>query len=314
MSRLLVALFLSYVLFAVQTYGGEASAASYDVNASVPFAAPTQAAVFTSGLDGATVTNAELVLTGACELRNPNTSVSIWRGGIVLGSAPCNGSFSVSVVLQEGSNTLIARSASVSNNYGPDSTPISVTLQLPPTPTPNVPPQPGTPITPTPETINAGAESALLVSPSQPYSVMNTENEIAMDIVVSGGRGPYTIQINWGDGVQETKVVEQLGLHRFTHVYSKPGTYTVKGAIRDVLGAVTTFTYAVVSERTVTEENRTPLVTLPSPSDPKGWWLPATGVGLGTLLAILGYKLGVLSAVHTQPSRSQLRTKKWSKK
>lgn len=292
-----------------------AHAASYDVNASVPFAAPTQPAIFTTGLDGSTVTNAELVLTGTCQLLNPHTSVSIWRNGSVIGSAPCNGTFSVSVILQQGANTLIARSASVSNNFGPDSSAITLTFALPLTNPPVSPPQPGTPVMPTPQTINYGAATELSVVPSQPFTAMSTDNEVAVDIIVSGGKGPYTVQINWGDGVQEIKVVDELGVHRFTHVYAKPGTYTVRGLIRDVLGAVTSFTYAVVSEKVSTPDVESPLISLPTPSDPKQWWVPLTGIGLGLGVAILGYKLGLLSAAHgAQVRSSRTGTKRWPKK
>jgi len=281
--------------------GGRVLATSYDVSASVDFPPPAQAAVFTNSPTGQTVNNAQTILTGTCEALTPNGAVSIWRNGVSIGSAPCNGTFSITVVLVPGVNTLIARSASVSALYGPDSQPITVTLVLPtPPPAPPAPTSPATePAPPTSVTINAGAASNLLARPVQTFGVMNNDNEVALDIVVEGGRNPYTIYLNWGDGSVETKVVNQLGNYRFTHLYAKPGTYTVRGIVRDVLGAETVFSHAVVSEKAVPPAGTgtEALNKLPGPSDAgNGWFWPVTAVLSTAVVAFLGYKLGLLAA------------------
>lgn len=300
MSRRLSVLCLLALTIMIGMLPGQVIAASYDVAATVAFPAPTQPAVFTNSPNGTTVDTAQITLTGTCEALTPNGAVSIWRNGVAIGSTPCNGSFSVAVMLTEGTNTLVARSASISAQYGPDSSSISVTLVLPVSTTPAAPAPAQENMTPTDSAINAGVAGGLTALPIQTFGVMDTVNEVALDIVIDGGRSPYTVRINWGDGSEETKVVDTLGTYRFVHVYAKPGTYTVKGVIRDVLGAVTTFSYAIVSERSpVGTTSGSGLESLPQPSN-KGqeWVMPTAGVGVGVLIAALGYKLGVVSAAH----------------
>lgn len=285
----------------------QVAAADYNVSASVDFPPPSQAAVFTNSPDGQTVNSASLTLTGTCEALTPNGVVSIWRGGISIGSGPCNGSFNIVVVLTEGVNTLIARSSSVSAQYGPDSTPVTVTLELPPTVNPPTPvPAPGTNTPATPVSINAGAARQLTARPSQPFGLMNTvTNEVALEIIVEGGSNPYTIMINWGDGSEETKVIDQLGTYRFTHIYAKPGTYTVKGVVRDVLGTATTFEYAVVSEKAAPQpENSTDISKPAVPAQDSGNWLWLwLLILLSLLLVAIGYGFGWLAAKRRKPKR-----------
>lgn len=305
MSRRLPALLLLLSVLCLVVLPTKVIAESYDVNASVAFPAPTQPAVFTNSPNGTSVGSPQITLTGTCEALVPNGVVSIWRNGTVVGSAPCNGTFSVAVMLLNGSNTLVARSASISSQYGPDSNVITVTYILPPQTPPSapLPAQPNE--APSVPALEAGIAANLVVLPTQAFGVMNTVNEVALDINVIGGRSPYTIRINWGDGSEETKVVDQLGLYRFTHVYAKPGTYTVSGVIRDVLGAVTTFSYGVVSERTPiagTVSNGTPLPSL-SEQGTGQWIWPAVTIGASIIVASLGFKLGLVAAAHQHISQ-----------
>lgn len=289
----------------VLTLGGSiiwasvAVAASYDVTASVDFPAPTQAAVITSITDGSTVNVATQIVSGTCQALTPNGAVSIWRGGVAIGSAPCNGTFSVTVSLQKGLNALVARSASVSGLYGPDSTPVGVTLQLPsPLPTPN--PVPANPGTVDDTSQNAGAAHNLSATPSQAFSTLDESESIILMVVVVGSSTPYTIHINWGDGSEEARTVDKPGTYQFSHTYAKDGAYTIKGVVRDVLGATTTFHYAVVS--------RKPAVTTSGPkshttdaaaittqiSDGTPLWWPLMYILVGAAIALLGYRLGVM--------------------
>lgn len=276
---------------------GKAGADTYDVTASVDFPAPTHPAVITGGIDGTTVANATLTVSGTCEALVPNGVVSIWRDGAPIGSAPCTGTFSLTITLTEVANTFIARSSSVSGLYGPDSSSVTVTLVLPSSPpAPNpTPPSPGA----TDNTSqNAGAASDLAITPSQPFGTINEEGTVTLLAVVVGGENPYTIYINWGDGSEETRTVDQPGTYQFSHTYAKDGQYLVAGVVRDVLGATSTFNYAVVSKKPAAEsvgqtDKASESATAEASNDM--WWT-ALYVSLGLLVAILGYRLGAIRA------------------
>lgn len=283
----------AFVVFGQFVLAGVAAAATYDVTASVDFPAPTQPAVITGSIDGTTTDTATLVVNGTCEVLVPNGVVSIWRDGIVIGSAPCTGTFSVTVALQEGANELVARSASVSSQYGPDSTPVTVTLVLP-VPAPAPTPAPSSPGATDDVSQNAGAASELSATPAQAFSTISSDNAVVLMVVVAGGSTPYTIYINWGDGTEETRTVDQPGTYQFSHTYTKDGSYVVNGVVRDVLGATTSFNYAVVSQKPAPQPVTSAKDKVVSSQAQTEFWWPWLYISLGLLVAILGYRLGVI--------------------
>ena len=257
LARVFAAVFcLNLFLFPVVT-----SADDYGVTANVPFPAPTQAAIITSPPDGTTVTDALQTISGTCELLSPQGAVSIWRNGASIGSGVCNGSFSIPVMLQTGTNVLIARSASASALYGPDSSPLTLTLNLPP----NIPPPTGTSggviptsTTPPARDTNAGAAAGLTVSTSQPFGTLGNSHDVTITVTVAGGVRPYTIVLNWGDGSIETHSADRPGLYNFIHHYVVVASYTIRGQVRDSLGAISEFSYAVIStKKPVTKPHQT---------------------------------------------------------
>ncbi len=293
-----------FALVCVVILVSKASAESYDVTATIHFPAPTNQAVINNVINGTKVNNATLLVSGTCEALAPNGTVSIWRNGIAIGSAPCDGTFSITVSLLEGANTLIARSASVSGLYGPDSAPVTVILELPkPLPTPistSTPtPTPANPGTVNEVSQNFGAASNLTATPAQAFSTLDTSELITLIVKVVGGSTPYTIYINWGDGSEETRTVDQPGSYQFSHKYAKDGAYTVKGVVRDVLGATTTFDYAVVSQKpTANTNNQAADLALVGSDKQRSsrlsiWW-PLIYIIIGASIAFLGYRLGVM--------------------
>jgi hypothetical protein len=224
---------------------------AYSVSASVPYPAPTQAAVINPNLDNTTVNDALQTIDGTCQVQNPAIVVSIWRGSSSLGSTTCNsGTFSLQVMLQSGSNVLIARSASISDQYGPDSQPVTITLNLP-----NPSTQPPAPNGTTPPsttgnirlTTNAGAGAGLTIIPATPFSILSTSNDVTITLTISGGKQPYTLFLNWGDGSTETYSILAAGGYSFSHTYAHAGKYTTHIQVQDARGALAEYTYIIVS-------------------------------------------------------------------
>lgn len=251
-AKLLGSLFVAVFLLSPATVLAD----SYQVNASVAFPTPTQAADFDSSLDGTTVQAALQSVSGTCQVQNPVNTVVITRDGSSIGSTPCSGgAFNLQITLVDGANTLVARTVNPTGQYGPDSPPITMTLYLPPsvTPTPNTPVPSAPPSTPqeVTATTNSGAAADLSIVPTEPFGVMNDQtNEVNITVTVGGGTTPYTVRINWGDGSVDTHNIDLPGQYTFSHTYETAGNYTVRGSVQDVLGASTVFNFAVVSTKT----------------------------------------------------------------
>lgn len=305
-------------------------ATSYDVNASVPYPAPTQAAQIDTALNNLTVQNAAFTISGTCQTLTPVGVISVWRGSTILGSQSCNsGTFSLLIVLSEGNNSLVVKTANASNIYGPDSASITVTLNTPVTPTPEPPattPAPAPQATTAPgatnltvgqnNDFNTGAQTGLSIVPQLPFSVLPDNNQVSLQFVIDGGSTPYTIELNWGDGTVERKVIEQPGTYVFTHQYKNNGDYVVKGRVTDVLGAITEISHAVVSTK-VPIQRPSVVVAQVKPSNSLLDWLTrnwiATVLGVSAVVvAGIAFWLGEYTGAHvavTQTAAQQTKPK-----
>jgi len=277
-------------------------AEDYNVNASVPYPAPTQAATIVTPAANTVVNNAQQTVTGACEQLNPPTVVSIWRGGVLLGSAPCNsGGYSVAGVLSPGPNTLIARTANASQIYGPDSSGRVVTFELPAAPIEPLPPAVTQPTSPAQQTtaINAGSSNNLTLTTAVPFSLLSTTDEVSVQVVVQGGQQPYVVQINWGDGSVESFQVSTPGTYEYKHSYQAKKIYQVGIKVRDVLGSYTEYAYTVITgQRANTASDGSKTTNVPgvrkATTHDQGW-LKGYYIALGLFIIFLvvsSYRLG----------------------
>ena len=222
----------------------------YDVNAIVPFPRSTVAAV----IESPTITevhNAQQIITGTCQISDPNPAyiISIWRGSTVLGSSTCaSGSFTIPIILKEGVNALIARTITVTDDYGPDSDVFSMVLVLPivAQPLPPSSQQPTSALEKVTAT-NQGSLSGLSVTTEAPFSLMSAENTASVTIIVSGGETPYTMQLNWGDGSLESHSLPGPGAYTYQHTYAAQKAYHVHISVRDSQGAYVEYPYTVVT-------------------------------------------------------------------
>lgn len=291
---------------------GAVSAATYDVSASVPFPVPTQAATINSALNNITVQNAAFVISGTCQVLAPASVISVWRGSTVLGSQNCaSGTYSLQITLAEGPNSLVVKTANVSSVYGPDSSSIIVTLKTlvtpPPPTTPKVNVPGATNLTPADNTaFNNAASSGLSIVPQDPFTVVPPSNEVKLNFYIDGGSTPYTIELNWGDGSTETKVIDKPGNYTFTHQYRSPGNYAVKGRVRDVLGAITEISHAVVVAKPLDQTSKVAVVDIKPKNSLTAWaqrhWVPLTAGTTTVVVAVVAYLLGKSATTHAATS------------
>jgi len=246
-----LSLFIIAVFVGVGVYQKSVFADTYNVNAVVPYEAPTHAAIITfpDTEDDVVVYEAQQTITGTCQLQNPRAVVAIWRARTVLGSVEClDGTFSIPVVLRLGENSLIARTTNANGIYGPDSNRAKIQLKQPTKVTP-LPDGVNQPVTVEDHTaaINQGGVSGLSLTSEAPFEVLPASKRASIRVIVDGGQRPYTLQLKWGDGSTESHTIDQPGTYEFDHVYTSHKSYSVYAGVRDVLGAYTEYVYAVVS-------------------------------------------------------------------
>lgn len=230
---------------------------SYDVTASIPYEAPTIAATVTAPLDNSTVRDKNLIITGTCEMLSPSSVVSVWRSSTLLGSTSCQvgGSYSIEVSLSVGSNYLVIRTSSLSSNYGPDSTVLTV-YYYPAETAPGTPSNPTTPgvslNNPTKPSQNNGSQpqitpiNELLITSPSAFGVIEN-NTISITLTLSGGVQPYKLLINWGDGTTFSQDIERQGDYTFTHKYESAKTYSVNALLTDARDVSRSFNWVAIS-------------------------------------------------------------------
>lgn len=212
------------------------------VTASIIGPAPTTPATIDSPADGSRFTAKPITVSGSCPA---NTYVELIRNGIASGIAICQADLTYTILtdLFVGANALQSQVYNTTDVLGPISS--TVTVYYDP-PVPSQPPvQPGTPTTGQPTTGQPQPTSGGTTAPprtsqpnqtlSVPPLVLQTEfnytghfvgNPAEFKFTISGGRAPYAISIDWGDGTTKLLTVEQAGEFKVEHVYKNPGGFS----------------------------------------------------------------------------------------
>ncbi len=176
---------------------------------------PSTAAVITNPSNGQRFSSNIIDVDGSC---TAGLIVEIFRNDSFAGSARCQsqGSFHLSISLIPGQNDLKARIRDDASQYGPDSTIVGAFYDVPKTPTAAVPQPP-----------LATALPFLIYTQSVQRGTGNGGN-LQLKYEINGGKAPYAIAINWGDGTKVDAVV-QSGEGDFTlsHKYTSAGQYTL---------------------------------------------------------------------------------------
>lgn len=186
---------------------------SINISGTVPGNPPTQPAVITSPSNKQQFVTNRITVSGTCPLF---TTVLIYRNNVFAGSTPClaNGTFSLDITLTTGQNDLVARVIDSLNQFGPDSTMVSVYYNKELTPT-------------------GQFGSSLILVTDAVYRGSFPGDEIFLDLTIVGGMASYALIINWGDGQEELIALDAQGKNNFSHIYKQPGIYTVSFTATD---------------------------------------------------------------------------------
>lgn len=281
-SGLLVGLVLLVGLFVIgtQTFmfsdaATQTSSGQDNVSVIVNGPPPTTGATILSPADHSTSTTLSADVTGTCEA---STLVVIYLGGTTDGSTPCTaqGTFQLTVQLQEGTNVLQAFNYDGLNQPGPTTPVITVTVPI----TSSGSTTPTTGSSPVSSSSHPAARSSVpgasntnshtaAPSPATPFCATYTGNNltpigplrvyvscitrnifpgnpVSLGIGISGGTSPYAVSINWGDTSDTTlESITSAGYKTSQHTYQTPGTFIVKIRLTDKNGA-TGFTQTVM--------------------------------------------------------------------
>ncbi|MFA5004285.1 MAG: hypothetical protein WC498_03365 [Candidatus Saccharimonadales bacterium] len=206
-----------------------AHADSFSVSAVVPAPIPTEPAVITQPNDSTTVTDPNLIIGGTCPDTTPPLTVAIYRGTELLGSAPCDtdGTFVVHVTLAPGNNALLPRTWTATDDSGPDGSIVHITYAPPAAATAG-----------TPASLHPTATTFLTIVPDKPYLLFGPTMRTNWTGSIIGGKEPYTVFIDWGDGKSNTFKHIQSGQQSFTHQHNAHlAFYTIYIRATDETGA-----------------------------------------------------------------------------
>lgn len=180
---------------------------------------PTDAPTISLPSNGQVFEEIPITVTGLC---TDGLLVRVFKNNVFGGSDICDGgSYSIDIDLFPGENTLVARQYDDLDQASPESNQVSVVYAI------DVPLVPGSPdsvaqrITLTTNFARRG------VDPSQ---------ELSWPMTISGGRGPYAVSIDWGDGKTELLTRDAAGTWDMKHIYERPGVYRIMVKATDADG------------------------------------------------------------------------------
>lgn len=268
------------VLLAGWTF--KTNAADIIVKAKVPADPITEPAVITNPVNGQRFTEYPISVSGTCP---KDSYIKLYRNDVFSGSALCTagGSFQLSSDLFLGANRLTARVFNVTDDEGPEGTP--VTIYLDPKPAP-----PGAPARP------PANSPPFIIKTEFRFVGYFTGQTGRWRLELGGGTPPYAINADWGDGTNSVISKNRPGEIIIQHKYETPAlgprnSYTVKITGSDSEDNKASLEFFVI----VNSKNLPELVadTIPTARPPENNWLwiawPAYAV---IILMLISYYLG----------------------
>lgn len=184
------------------------------LEATVPGAAPTQAATISIPANGQVFTSTPITVAGLCKT---GLLIKLFSNNIFVGSVSCvNSSYSLKIDLFSGRNDLVARVYDNLDQQGPDSNVVTVTFN-------------------DAQFARFGTHLSLTSSYARIGAFPGTA--LSWPFILSGGAGPYALSIDWGDSSGLVlKSIAFPGTVNADHTYSQAGVYTVVVKATDANG------------------------------------------------------------------------------
>ncbi len=198
------ALFITKTVFAAAPMPENPQTGAVGLQGIIASPPPTQGASIVIPGNGQTFTSIPTTVSGLCPT---GLLVKIFKNNVFAGSVQCvSGSYSLQIDLFSGANELVARVFDDLDQPGPDSNKVTVTYND------NRP----------------GAGSRVTLSSIYAKRGANPGETLTWPIQLAGGRGPYAISVDWGDGkAADLKSLQFPGSFNIDHVYDNTGVYTI---------------------------------------------------------------------------------------
>ncbi|HEY5268453.1 MAG TPA: hypothetical protein VII94_04980 [Candidatus Saccharimonadales bacterium] len=180
---------------------------SYTVTAAVLAPALQEGATITSVTNNQKVSLAPIIITGSCPA---NSYVNLYINSLFSGTALCVGqTFTIKTELFTGLNTLTAKDYNVTNVQGPTTPSLNIIL--------------------TTSSINSSTPTSqpLLLISSFSYQTFITNSLFSWQINIEGGKPPYKLNVNWGDGSSSNLVFSTDPTFTINHKYTNPGYFVI---------------------------------------------------------------------------------------
>jgi len=206
------------------------------VSARNPAPIPTEPAVITNPHDGSTTSKSRVDVSGTCEVMDPAIVVVITANGLEAGSTPCepDGTFLISIAVGQGKQTLIARSLTITGDYGPDSEPVTIFRT-------NF-------IDVGALTNEAGNGTPLILTIDEPFIIFGPAKDAIWLGSITGGTLPYHVHIVWGEGKAASDyLVKTSGQQHFVYHYRIMKPHSISFEVKDSGGRGILRYYAAVT-------------------------------------------------------------------
>lgn len=257
------------------------NAADILIRAKVNAPSVTEKAVITSPAANATLSSIPVTVTGTCPANAGY--VEVMDDGVMRGVAICgpDADFELMVDLTAGRNTLTARVFNITDDEGPVSDSVTVFYA------------PGGNINPS----AASSGSLPQLNTDFIYKGYHLGDNVIWPLKISGGKPPYTVDVDWGDNTSSRYNQNTVGLFNIAHTYQElpPNgkNFVIKVTAKDSLGAKAYLQFFVIVASAAAPGTSANIFTKPPPSLSNSNWLwyvwPAY---LLILIMTLSYWLG----------------------
>lgn len=171
---------------------------------------PSDAPTISLPVSGTVFEELPITITGLC---TDTLLVRVFKNNVFAGSFICDGgSYLIQTDLFPGNNEITARQYDDLDQSSPESNKVTVTYPIDDPLVPGSPDDVAQRITLTSTFARRGSD------PGQ---------ELIWPITLSGGRGPYAVSIDWGDGESQLLTQNSSGTFDVKHSYKTPGVYKV---------------------------------------------------------------------------------------
>ncbi|HSH31804.1 MAG TPA: PKD domain-containing protein [Candidatus Saccharimonadales bacterium] len=205
---------------AATPYAGP-EAGSVGLSGRMPGPPPAGAATILEPRSGQRFNITPITVRGTCP---KGVIVEIFKNDIFAGATVCSdeGGYELLIDLFPGQNQLVARVFDALNQAGPDSPTVTVFYDEPAAISSQL--RPG--------------EQDLLLKSDSAWKGVSPGASISWPVEITGGRIPYAVSWDWGDGVVEPITRTEEGVFSAKHAYAKPGNYVLRVKASDVSGRV----------------------------------------------------------------------------